>query len=250
MTTTTTHHPVPTTTAGPTTETPEAPTPALRQSALTAGVALTALAVVAGAAYVGVVQRLVTTGDATATARDISASAGLFRLGIAAFALVVVLDVVVAWALRTFFEPVHKDLATLAAWLRLSYAAVFAVAISQLVGALHLLSDAPYLATLSIDQRHTEALLKIETFQDIWNVGYVLFGSHLVVLGYLASRSGYVPRFIGVLLVIAGAGYIIDSFGQLLAANYTLHVAAFSFVGEAVLMLWLLVKGRSVTTNT
>ncbi len=233
-------------TAGTTTDTPEATNQAVRRSAFAAGLSLLLLAVLAGAAYVGVIQALVTEGDAAQTANDILASAGLFRFGITALVVVVALDVVVAWALRTFFEPVHTELATLAAWLRFGYAAIFAVAISQLVGVLPLLSNAEY-ATFTTDQRHAEVLLKIQTFQDIWSVGYVLFGLHLILIGYLAYVSGYVPRVIGVLLVVAGGGYLIDSFGGLLIENYSITVASFSFIGEALLMLWLLVKGRTIT---
>jgi Domain of unknown function (DUF4386) len=229
-----------------TTDAPDASTRAVRRAALVSGVGILVLAVLAGVAYVGVIQGLVTTGDATRTATDLLASAGLFRLAVAAFVVVVALDIVVARSLRTFFAPVHAELATLAAWLRLSYAAIFAVAISQLVGVLPLLRSSDY-AGFDADQRHTQALLKIDTFQDIWNVGYILFGLHLVLIGYLAYRSGYVPRVIGVLLVVAGGGYLIDSFGALLIENYSITVASFSFVGEALLMVWLLVKGRTIT---
>jgi len=105
-----------------------------------AGVGILVLAVLADAAYVGVIQGLVTKGNATQPATDIAASAGLFRVGIAALVVVVALDIVVAWMLRTFFEPVDRGPSSLAAWLRLSYAAILAVDISQLVGVLPLLT--------------------------------------------------------------------------------------------------------------
>jgi hypothetical protein len=204
------------------------------------------MAVLAGVANFGAIEGLVTDGDATKTATDITASAGFFRLGIAAMVVVVILDVVVAWALMTFFGPVHKGVARLAAWLRLAYAAIFAVAISQLVGALHLLGNAQYLTTFTVDQRHTEALLKIQTYEDIWQVSLALFGLHLVLIGYLAYKSGFVPRILGVLLVIAGAGYLVDSFAGVLVAGYSISVAVVTFVGEPLLMVWLLVKGRNL----
>jgi ABC-type multidrug transport system fused ATPase/permease subunit len=221
----------------------------LRRPALVAGVGLLVLAVLAGAANVGAVQRLVTAGDPTRTANDITASAGVFRLGIAALVVAAVLDVVVAWALRSFFEPVDAGLATLAAWLRLGYAAIFIVAISQLAGVLRVLSDATSVSTLTLDQRRAEALLKIQTYQDIWQLGLALFGLHLVLLGYLAYRSGYVPRTLGVLLAVAGGGYLVDTFAGLLVADYGFSVSAFTFIGEALLMLWLLVRGREVTVG-
>jgi hypothetical protein len=173
-------------TAGATTDTPEAANQGRRRSALVAGVGLLVMAVLAGAANFGAIQGLVTQGDATRTARDILVSAGLLRLGIVAVVVVVILDIVVAWALLTFFEPVHKGLATLAAWLRLSYAAIFAVAISQLAGVLPLLSNARYLTMFSIGQRRTQALMKIQSFQDIWHVS-------LSCSGCISSSSGTWP---------------------------------------------------------
>ena len=218
----------------------------MRRPALVAGTGLLAMAVLAPAARFGVIQHLVTPGDATRTAGHILASAGLFRLGIAALAAVVILDIVVAWALLKFFEPVHKGLATLAAWLRISYAVVFAVAISQLMGVLPLLSNTRHLTALGVGRRQTEALLKIQDYQDIWKVSLILFGLYLVLLGYLACKSGYVPRLLGVLLVIAGGGYLLDSITGLLIANHTTSVSSFTFIGEALFMLWLLLKGRKI----
>src|ERR1700687_395953 len=161
--------------------------------------------------------------------------------------MVVILDIVVARALLTFFAPVHQGLARLAPWLRISYAVIFAVAISQLAGVLPLLSNARYLTTFSAGQPRTEALMKIHNFQDIWHVSLILFGLHLVLIGYLACKSGYVPRVLGVLLVIAGGGYLADSFSALLVPGYSVNVAAFTFIGEALFMLWILAKGRNVT---
>lgn len=98
----------------------------------------------------------------------------------------------------------------------------------------------------SIDQRDSEALQRIEAYFDIWNVSLVVFGLHLVLIGYLAFRSGYVPRVLGVLLAVAGAGYLVDSLGGLLVEDYSLSVGAVTFIGEALLMVWLLVRGRKV----
>ena len=70
-----------------------------------------------------------------------------------------------------------------------------------------------------------------------------VFGLHLLVLGALAFRSGYVPRYLGALLSVAGLGYLVDGLGKTLSPSYGLSVAAFTFIGEVVLMLWLLIKG-------
>jgi hypothetical protein len=219
----------------------------VRRSALVAGTALLGVAVLAAAGNFGAVRRLVTDGNATRTGIDIMAGRTTFSLGIAALVVVVALDIVVARALRAFFAPVHHQLASLAAWLRVSYAAIFAVAISQLFDALRLLENAHHLTGFALDHRRTEALLKIEAFQDIWRVSLVLFGLHLLLIGYLTYRSGYAPRVLGVLLVIAGSGYLVDSLGGILSNSYTGNVSAVTFIGEALLLVWLLVKGRRIT---
>jgi Domain of unknown function (DUF4386) len=223
--------------------------PTLRTPALVAGVGILLISILAGLANFGVIEGLVTTGDATQTAHDLLASEGLFRLAVAAFVLVALLDVMVAWGLYAFFRPVSQEVSLLAGWLRLAYAAVFAVAVSQLTGALHLLRTPDNMHTFTPDQLRTQALLKIADFRDIWTVSLVLFGAHLLLVGYLIYRSGFAPKLLGVLVAVAGAGYLVDSFGALLFSGYSLSIGAFTFVGEFLLMIWLLIKGRTIPST-
>ena len=156
---------------------------------------------------------------------------------------VVALDVVVAWALYHVYRPTDPGLSLLAAALRSVYAAVFAVAISELVGAVDLLGSAEHLAVFGADQLHAEALLRISAFHDVWNAGLGLFGLHLLLLGHLAYRSGSTPRVIGVLVAVAGLGYTVDSVAAVLTGGTAPAVAPFLFVGEVLLALWLLLRG-------
>ena len=153
----------------------------------------------------------------TQTAADIMASEGSFRLGIASLVVVIALDVVVAWALYRVFSPVSKSLSMLAMALRLVYSGVFMVAIGHLLGAVRLLSNDGYLAVFGADQVNAQAMLEITAFNDIWYVGQFLFGLHLLLIGYLAYRSGYVPRLLGALIAISGLGYAADSLGAVLS---------------------------------
>jgi hypothetical protein len=130
----------------------------------------------------------------------------------------------------------------LAAWLRISYAAIFAIAIGQLVGVLRLVGD----GAVGTDRSDTEVMLKVDAFHDIWNVSLVLFGAHLLLIGYLAYRSGVIPKFIGILLLVAGLGYLVDSFGAILIATYSFQVSTITFLGELLLMIWLLARGNRV----
>jgi hypothetical protein len=222
----------------------------IRAASLTAGVGLLLMSALAGFGNFVALRGLVTEGNAAQTATDIMASDGLFRLGIVSLFLVVALDVVVAWALYRVFSPVSKGISRLAAWFRIAYAAVFMVAIGQLIGVLRLLSNDDYLRVFSADQLHAQALLRIDSFSDIWHASLVLFGVHLLIVGYLAYRSGYVPRFLGVLLGIAGLGYLVDSFGAVLSRGSWTDVSSFTFIGEFLLALWLVIWGRRTSVGT
>ena len=219
----------------------------IRNASLTAGVAILLMSVLAGFGNFVAVQGLVTEGNAAQTAKDITGSEGLFRLGIVSLFLVVALDVVVAWALYRVFSPVSRSISMLAACFRLVYAGVLLVAVGQLPAVLHLLGNDAYLSVFSADQLHAQALSGIGTFNDVWAAGLVLFGLHLLVIGYLAYRSGYVPRFLGVLLAIAGLGYVVDTFGAVLSRGSWTDVSSFTFIGEFLLALWLLIWGRRLT---
>lgn len=203
------------------------------------------MTVLAGFGNFVAVEGLVTPGDAATTADDILAAEGMFRLGVLSLYLVVVLDVMVAWALMRVFSPVSRNLSRMAAWFRLAYSAIFMVAISQLAGIPDLLGTSGSSA-FTAEQVETQALLKVEAFNDIWFAGLVLFGVHLALIGYLAYQSGYVPKIIAVLLVIAGVGYGFDSVGTVLSESPVM-VSAFTFLGEFVLCLWLLFKGRRLS---
>jgi hypothetical protein len=228
--------------------TSSSPHQALHRDALIAGLGLLLMAVLAGLATFGILERLVTDGDAARTASDIIAAFGSFRFAILALFGVAVLDVVVAWALWAFFDPVHHTVAVLAALCRGLYAAVFAVAISQLVAAARLLSDGQLSGPADL-QLQSDVLAEIQQFDDIWSLGLGLFGLHLLLIGWLAFVSGFVPRFIGLLVALAGTGYLVDSFGSLLYARYTFELASVTFIGEVVLMIWLLLFAARTPRN-
>jgi hypothetical protein len=206
-------------------------TRSLRTASLTAGLALALMAVLAAFGVFGAVGALVTPGDAAKTAMDISSAQVLFRWGIASLILVVVLDLVVAGALFTLFAPVNRSVSLMAAGFRIAYAAVYFVAIVQLVVALGVLGDP------------VQALRAVDAYNTIWNVGLILFGVHLLLIGYLAYRSGFMAKVFGILLAVAGLGYLIDGFVLVLVPGPSVSIGQFTFVGEVVLIFWLLIKG-------
>jgi hypothetical protein len=207
-------------------------TRSLRTASLIAGLGLALIVVLALVGNFVAIQPLISPGDPAKTAQDILNSEALFRLGIACLVLTAVLDMIVAGALLVLFEPVNRGVSMMAALFRVAYAAVFLVAIIQLAVALRLLGDP------------TQAMRAIDTYNTIWLVGLIFFGIHLGLIGYLAYRSGYMAKVFGILLVVAGIGYLVDGFGTVLVPDYSINIAQFTFVGEAALMFWLLIKGR------
>jgi hypothetical protein len=214
----------------------------VRRAGVVAGVALLVMVPLAVFADFVAVKGMITPGDAAATAAEIVAREGTFRLGVLAWLLVVVLDAVVAWALYRVFRPVSPAISMLTAVFRLVYTAVLLVAVGQLLRALDVLTvgSAPAPGTADVSEH---ALLELNAFQHIYDLGLFLFGIHLALLGYLSLRSDFIPKVVGVLLVVAGAGYAFDTVGAVLALDAP-RVAVFTFLGELLLALWLLVAGR------
>ena len=165
----------------------------LRNAAIVAGLGLLVMTIFAIFAQVFVIQGLIVPGDAAATASNILANEMLFRLGIFSFMIVIICDVLVAWGLYVLLKPVNKNLSLLTAWFRLVYAAIFAVALVNLLNALQLLSGADYLAAFEPNQLQAQVMLSLDAFHAAWTIGFLIFGLHLSLLGYLVFKSGYIP---------------------------------------------------------
>ncbi len=204
-----------------------------RAAALIAGLSLLAMAVLAGYANFAVLQTLIVPGNAQATANNLAAATDQFRFGIIGFSIVAILDVIVAWAMYVVLKPINKNLSLVAALLRTLYAIVFAFALSSLFNALQLVG-APNIAADPI-------MNSIAAFQRSWDIALVIFGIYLILTGYLFFGDR-MPKWLGVLLVIAGLGYMIDSLGKFFVPGYNLTLAAFTFIGEVILIFWLLWK--------
>jgi hypothetical protein len=204
----------------------------LRTAAIVAGVGLLLMAILSPIAYLNTFQSLVKFDDAALTAQNILNSMGAFRTCIILLFTVAILDIVVAWGLYIMLVPANKNLSALAAWLRVIYGGIFIFAISKL-----------YVALQVITADGTQTMSYLKSFQSIWDMGLILFGFHLLVLGYLVFKSGYVPKWLGVFLVLAAVGYIVDGFGKTLSPDYNLNIAQFTFVGEVLLIFWLLWRG-------
>lgn len=186
--------------------------PLPRGAAITAAITLTLMAGVAGTAHALVVAPLL-----AGTTTEPSG----FGLAVAAFGVVAVLDVIVSVALYDALAPAGRWLAALAAAFRLVYTAVLAAAVGMLAAG---------------------ASVALALFDSTWQFGLGLFGVHLALVGVLVYRMGGSGRIIGPLVSLAGIGYVVDSYARLLAPEAGLALAQFTFVGEVVLIVWLVAR--------
>ena len=152
--------------------------------------------------------------------------------------------------LYVLLKPVNNSLSLLTGWFRLVYSTIFAMALVNYFSIFQFLSGSDYLSAFESAQLHAQVMLAISAFHDGWAIGFVFFGLHLMLLGYLAFKSDYIPRFLGVLLLLAGLSYLIDYFGKFLSPTYNLNIAIFLGWGELLFMFWLLFKGRKLPEIT
>ena len=195
-------------------------------------------------------QSLKVPGDAAATAGNIMAAEGLFRLGISADLIMIIADVALALVFYELFKPVSKSLSLMAAFFRLAQAAVLGINLLNLLFVLQILSGAEFLAVLGEDQLNALAMLFLDAHAVGYSLGLIFFGLNLLILGYLVWKSGYLPRILGILLIAASLGYLIDTFAKVLLPDYAAYEMLFTlvvfmpaFISELALALWLLFKG-------
>lgn len=194
--------------------------------------------------------KLMVSGDATATAHNIRSSELLWRLGIAGNLFYLACAAALALIFYVLLRPVSRDLALLATFFGLVSIALEAASILRLIEALFPLGNAEYLKTFKPEQLDALAYLSIKSHGYGFGVSLIFFGCACLVLGYLIFRSGYLPRALGVLMQIAGVCYLTNSFALILAPKFAdlLFPAVLvpAFIGEASLCVWLMVKGVDV----
>ena len=193
---------------------------------------------------------IIVAGDATATAAKIMASESLWRVHIANELFMLLCTTVLALILYLLLRPVSRVLALLAVLFNLVSIALEAGNELNLLATLRLLGDAEYLKVLDPAQLHALAYLPLQAYEYGFGASLIFFGCECLVLGYLIFRSSYLPKGIGVLMLIAGLCYLANSFTMILAptlANRRLPAILLpAFVGETSLCLWLLAKGVNV----
>ncbi len=171
---------------------------------------------------------------------------GSFRLGLVVALTSGFLFLMVAWGLYVLLRRVDRNLALLFLLLNAVGVAIQGASMLSLVSALLQGDGASHMQGFSTAQLEGLAYLSINVYKMGWVTAQLFFGMWLFPLGYLVYKSGYLPRFLGVLLVLDGVAVLVWFLQALLLPDYNaIHYPglALSFVAELGLGLWLLVKG-------
>lgn len=197
-------------------------------------------------AEIGVRGALIVYTDAGATARNILASESLYRLGFAADIVGGLAYLVVTVLLYELLNPVSRTLSLLAASFSLVGIAVGALATLGHLAPLLILKDA-YMAPFGAAQAQAMALLALKLHARAYWIALVFFGCYELVLGYLIYKSTFMPRILGVVVALAGAAFLFNSFALFLSPAVGNAINPFMLaldgIGEISLTLWLLAFG-------
>lgn len=186
--------------------------------------------------------KIVVPGNAAATTANILAKESLFRLGATADLLGVLSYIGVTLFIYELLAPVNRKLSLLAAFFSLVGCALGALGCVLQLAPLTILSSAPALNAFTPGQVRDLAFLAIRVRVGVNDVALVFFGLHCLLLGYLICRSTFLPRFVGVLMVIAGLGWLTFLFPTLAKPLMPWNMAP-GILGEGTLLLWLIFMG-------
>jgi len=190
--------------------------------------------------------KLIVFGDAAATAQNIMASEWQFRIGFVSDLISAVLFLLTAWALYVLLKPVNKNLALLFLLLNLGGVAIECFSDLFLFAGSLLLSGADYLKVFQADQLQALSMLSLYVYKNGFTIAQIFFGAWLFPLGYLVFKSGFLPRILGIVLMLHCAFWLMTALQPFLFPGFdviTYVSYPLGFIAEFGLTLWLLIMG-------
>jgi hypothetical protein len=189
---------------------------------------------------------IVVPGNAVMTASHILASELQFRLGIVVTLLVQVVNIFVVLALYRLLKSVNRNMALLMVIFILLGVPIAMLNELNQFAVLVLLHNANSLTGFTVDQLQALVPLLLNLHQQGINIAGIFWGLWLLPMGYLVIKSGFLPKILGILLIIGGIGYLMQSFTTFLSPTFEVNIALFTFWGEVLFPLWLVIKGVNV----
>jgi len=195
--------------------------------------------------------KIIVSGDAAATAHNIAASPLLWRIGITGDLLMHVFDLLLAIVYYFLLKRVSKTLAILSVLFGLIQTAVLVANKLNLMMPLFLLGNEDYLKAFDPQQLQVLSYLSVKAHGYGFGIGLIFFGFECLIDGYLIIKSGFLPRILGILILIVGLGYLTNSFALILSPPIADKIFPLLiipiFIGELSMCLWLLFKGVNLT---
>ncbi len=185
---------------------------------------------------------IVISQDAAATAVNLLAHETSYRAALGANLLSNVLYLAVTALFYVLFAPVNRPVSLIAAFISISGCAVQLVGGLLQLAPLSMLTDARLIDSVSLAQTEAMALFSLKTFALVYQISLVLFAFYDLLLGYLIWKSGFLPRALAVLLIVAGFGWM-SFIWPPLAKELSPVVLPFGALAEILLMMWLVAKG-------
>lgn len=213
---------------------------------LLAGISLIVMAIAAGFSY-GYVHNSLVVDSPETTLQNLISNKSLYLAGLAGWVVIFISDLIVALALFGYFRRTAKQASLLTALLRIVYTIILGIGIVQLFRVIPLLSaDVAVADTFSA----FDVVLRLHLFETIWSLGLIIFGLHLLGLGYLSVKAGSVPSLLGYLLYLSGVLYLfvhvarqIATFDPDVVGKIENIMGLPMALGEMLLALWLIYKG-------
>jgi hypothetical protein len=187
-------------------------------------------------------------GDPHATLNNIVASVSLFRYGIASFIVGQVAFLLLPFVLYRLLSPAGRNLAVLMVALAVTSVPIALTSLTHRLDALSLATDAHLSQAFAPNQLEAMLMLSLDTYGNGLLITNLFWGLWLIPFGYLALKSGVLPKLLGILLMLGGLSYVIDVSCGLLVPRYPdMAIADYmtlpAAIGEIGSCLWLLVLG-------
>ena len=221
----------------------------MRKVSLFIGVTLIIMAIASGIAYGYLHPTIFQADSQTFSPERLQPTLTLLRFEILLWLVVIVTDIIVAWALHLYMRQFHENLSLLAAWLRLLYTATLAMSIGYLLQISVSLESVATQSNANLDALLPSIAAGERAFSLVWGFGLIIFGLHLLVLAYVALKATPIHKAIGYLLFLAVASYLVIHTLTLLGPNMTAlasqlegFLAVPMALGELSLVLWFIFK--------
>ena len=188
---------------------------------------------------------IVVSGDAAATANNIQAHEPLFRLGLGTGLIATAWYIALTALLYELFKPVNRSVSLVAAFFSLVGCAIQAFGAVFQLAPLVISGSSADLSAFKPEESQALALILFKLDSQAQTITLVFFGLYCLLIGCLIFKSTFLPRILGVLMALAGLGWL-TFLAPPLANALSPYVLVLGFLAELSLMLWLLVKGVNV----